>query len=278
MVTVVLRGGLGNQMFEYAAGLSLSLDKGVPLVVDTTYLNDHFPRHQFTRRAYDLDIFTLTPAFTRLSTISSSIPIPGVWLGIDLLLLAANKMNGSPKDVRLWGFFQGERYFEKHRDAVRDSFRFRDPLEGAAAAIAETIKKENSVSIHVRRGDYLLPKYQSLYGATDISYYDRAIAYVADRVASPHFFIFSDDIAWCRGNLKPPGPTTYVDDASKGPKASFHLHLMSLCKHNIIANSSFSWWGAWLNQNSEKLVVGPRQWYVNEGESQDILLPEWIKI
>jgi hypothetical protein len=274
MITVILRGGLGNQMFEYAAGLNLALKKKTQLVLDTTYLNDRSPRRDFTHRDYDLDVFRVAPKFTTFSKISSAVPIPGVWLGLDFGWCAMKRMCGNEV---LWGYYQGEKYFVEHKDAVRTAFEFREPLTGEAAAIALKIKQGNSISLHVRRGDYVLPKYQKLYGDTNTAYYDRAIAHMANAVKSPEFFIFSDDIAWCREHIKPPFPTTYADDASRGPKAAFHLELMSLAKHNIIANSSFSWWGAWLNANPQKIVVAPKQWEVAH-VGDDIVPERWVRL
>jgi glycosyl transferase family 11 len=294
MVKVVLRGGLGNQMFQYAAGLNLALSNDQPLVLDTTYLHDRLPRPGITLRDYDLDIFTLQPTFTNLSRWSSELPIPGFWTASDLVVTKAKSLlgfsefiteqnagqffkQGIKKDVALWGFLQGEKYFAEHKDAVRAAFRFKHPLTGDAAALAEMIQKENSVSLHVRRGDYLLPKYQKLYGETNLPYYEDAVAYMAERVTDPHFFVFSDDIAWCREHIKPKFRTTYLDDASRGPKASFHLELMSRCKNNIIANSSFSWWGAWLNRNPDKVVVAPERW-TQDGTAEGVVPALWVRL
>ena len=277
MVTVILRGGLGNQMFEYAAGLNLALKSNAKLVLDATYLNDRFPRPQFTFRNYDLDVFSIEPKFTALSRISQRLPIPGVWLGLDALGYGMKKIVGGGKEQALWGFYQGEKYFAEHADAVRNAFRFRHPLTGGAAVLAQKIQQVNSVSLHVRRGDYLLPKYEKVYGGTDTAYYDRAIAHMGEKFPNAHFFIFSDDIAWCREHIKPPFPTTYVEDASRGPKAAFHLELMSRCKSHIITNSSFSWWGAWLDANPEKIVIAPKRWLA--GQYDDDITPlSWVRM
>jgi hypothetical protein len=294
MVTVILRGGLGNQMFQYAAGLNLALKNNQQLILDTTYLHDRLPRPGITFRDYDLDVFSIRPVFTKLSRLSDNLPIPGFWTAIDLVVAKGKSLLGLAEfitesnaelffknfiknDAVIWGFLQGEKYFRENQVAVQNAFRFKNPPVGDAAALAEIIKKENSVSLHVRRGDYLLPKYKKLYGETDVSYYNRAVAYMAGRVKNPHFFIFSDDIAWCREYIKPPFTTTYLDDSSRGPKASFHMELMSLCKHNIIANSSFSWWGAWLNRNPGKMVIAPKRWTLDSRENDAVSL-YWIRL
>lgn len=302
MVTVFLRGGLGNQMFQYALGLSLARENNTQLVLDTTYLNDRFPRREMLYRTFDLDIFNLTdgvgsaPNFTTLSKISSAVPIPGVWLGIDVVLIQLGNVFGvcsfikeksesqfdahvlqAKGNILLWGRWQSEKYFSNWQDVVRNAFRFKDTLNGEAAEITKEIEESSSVSLHVRRGDYVNFKaVKKIMGKTNTSYYGAAVGYIAQRVDHPHFFVFSDDIAWCREHIKPPFPTTYLDEATQGPKSSFHLRLMSLCKHNIIANSTFSWWGAWLNTHPDKIVIAPKRWYHNGND--DIVPEAWIKI
>ncbi len=305
--TVFLFGGLGNQMFQYALGLHLAKKNNAQLLLDTTFLNDRFPRKEFTYRVFDLDIFTLSsdeikenkPHFTALSKLSEKFPVPGLWLGLDIafmkireiffgrkIIKEKNEHHFDPEVLRaqgnflLWGYWQSEKYFADNADDVRRAFRFKRELAGEAAAVAEKIRNSNSVSLHVRRGDYV--KFESvkkITGGTDLSYYSRAVAYMADHVSAPHFFIFSDDSAWCRENIKIPYSVTYLDDASAGPKAAFHLQLMSLCKHNIIANSTFSWWGAWLNAHPDKIVVAPEQWNTSpKGDQADIIPEGWIRM
>jgi len=299
MVIVFFRGGLGNQMFQYAAGIDAAKKNNTELFLDTTFLNDRFPRKQFTYRNFDLDIFTLTPHFTTLSKISSVIPVPGLWLGLDLLFMKAREISGEAKVIKeneslifdqktfsqkksivLWGYWQSEKYFTDAIVDVRREFGFKNELSGEAIDLAEQIKSSNSVSLHVRRGDYVTFKNnKELFGETDLSYYEKAISYIAEHVENPRFFVFSDDIAWCKENLKMQFPVIYVSDSSAGPKNAFHLELMSLCKHNIIANSSFSWWGAWLNNNSDKIVVVPGGWYTGQNKKvTDITSQAWIKM
>lgn len=296
MVTVFLRGGLGNQMFQYAAGLGLARRNHARLVFDTTLLRDRFPRHEITFREYALDIFTIAPEFTVLSKISSRIPVPGLWVAGDLALMKLRDALGIQKVMKekqecifdpavfhagdntlLWGFWQVPKYFSDVEEELRAAFRFRHSLAGVAADIAREMEKTNAVALHVRCADYLLPKYRGLYGATDLGYYEKAVAYIADRVKNHALFVFSDDIAWCKAHFHFPYPMTFVDRASEGAKSSFHLQLMSLCKHNIIANSSFSWWGAWLNRNPQKIVIAPKRWTL-DAESDDVIPENWVRM
>lgn len=290
-------------MFQYACGLAVAKRNGARLVLDTTYLNDRFPRPQFSYRTYDLGIFALNDDahFTALSRASFAAPIPGVWLGLDLVLMQGRAALGSLHiikekqehvfdpavlaargNVLLWGRWQTEKYFEDVARDVRAAFRFRASLTGEAAHVAEEIATAStrSVSLHVRRGDYAAFKgVEALHGKTDLGYYDRAAAYVASRVQSPHFFIFSDDISWCRENLKLPFPATFVDSSAAGPHAAFHLELMSRCAHHIITNSTFSWWGAWLDARAGKIVVAPKRWYADPGMWESGMVSSmWTKL
>lgn len=298
-VTVFLRGGLGNQMFQCAVGLNLAKKNNAQLLLDTTFLNDRFPRSQFTYRSYDLDIFRIEPHFTTLSKISSTIPIPGVWLGLDLALIKMRDILGIQRIIKekkeyrfdpqvfsakgnivLYGRWQSEKYFADITRDIRNTFCFKEKLSGDAAAFAKQIQNSNSVSLYVRRGDYVkFEKMKKIMGDTDLSYYVRAVSYIAERVPAPHFFILSDDIAWCRENIKIPFPAMYLDEKIAGSKYAFYLELMSLCKHNIIANGTFSWWGAWLNENPGKIIIAPKKWHAGENfEMTDIIPQAWIRM
>ena len=297
MVTVFLRGGLGNQMFQYATGLSLAKKQETEVVFDTVFLNDRFPRKDFAYRTYDLDIFTLDQHFTSLSKISAKFPIPGVWLGLDLSLSKVWDILGTQKilrekddylfdvsileagpDVLLWGRWQNEKYFKDIESDVRAAFRFRNPLNAEAVAIAKEIEATNSVSLHIRRGDYAAFKTtQKLWGGTDLDYYHRAAKHIAAQIEHPQFYIFSDDIAWSRENLKLEYPMTFVPASAAGAKGECHLELMSLCKYHIITNSTFSWWGAWLDPRPDKTVIAPKQWQASPKVMSTELVPaDWI--
>ncbi len=300
MVTVFLRGGLGNQMFQYAFGLNLAKRNDADLVLDTVHLSDRFPRRNFTYRTFDLPmVFTLEPRLTPLSRAANTVPLPGVWLGLDLLGMAVrerflnqrvvyeNERQGfdfvalqAKGNIILYGRWQSEKYFKDIESDVRAAFTFRRALSGPAAAIAKEISSSNSVSLHIRRGDYAAFKnVEKVMGKTDIGYYARAASYVAGKVKAPHFYIFSDDIAWCREHIKLPYDATYLDDASAGPRGAFHLELMSFCRHNIIANSTFSWWGAWLNQNPGKIVVAPKRWVADPKiDDRDVVPEGWERV
>ncbi|MDO8601754.1 MAG: alpha-1,2-fucosyltransferase [bacterium] len=295
MITVFLRGGIGNQMFQYALGLCLAKKNHTELVLDTVFLSDRTPRKNFSYRAYDLDVFKLTPRFTLLSKIARALPIPAFWLGLDLAGIKLRALLGVQKVVReksdhfdsdvlsqrgnllLFGRWQSAKYFADLAAQVREAFYFRLLPAGHAEALVQKIQSTNSISLHVRRGDFVAFKnVAQMMGETNLDYYQKATALIASRVKNPEFFIFSDDIAWCKEHIKLSYPTTFVKPSAI---AAVDLQLMSLCKHQITANSTFSWWGAWLNQNPDKMVVTPERWYADSRGVEADLIPEgWIKL
>lgn len=141
------------------------------------------------------------------------------------------------------------------------------------------MRGENSVSVHIRRGDYVTKsRYNKTYAHCTVKYYENAVDYIAKKFPNPHIYIFSDDTDWIKENIKFPYETEYVTH-NIGQNSFEDIRLMSNCKHNVIANSTFSWWGAWLNQNSEKIVVCPDVWFQDSRIVQtDIYPKEWIRI
>jgi hypothetical protein len=163
-------------------------------------------------------------------------------------------------DVYFDGYWQNELYFRNYEEIIRSSYKFKKDLNNQNREMLNMIKRKNSVSIHIRRGDYVGVKLWE--NICDVQYYVNAISCIKNRITNPMFFIFSDDVTWCRANLNSlvvPDEVVYVD-WNKGVDSYIDMQLMSKCKHNIIANSSFSWWGAWLNTNQDKIVIAPRIW------------------
>ena len=186
-----------------------------------------------------------------------------------------------PDDSYLYGYWQSPRYFSRHGNLVRSEFTFRNELVGDNARLAADLQNTNSVSIHVRRGDYVKnARTAQIHGACSLAYYERAIEYVSAKVANPTFFVFSDDKQWAHDNIAKRFGGRIVHGNS-GDSAAVDLHLMSLAKHSIIANSTFSWWGAWLGESdeSDKLVVCPDKWFNSSRLSAKDLIPaRWIRI
>lgn len=182
------------------------------------------------------------------------------------------------------GLWQDSAYFDQDISAhVKRDFRFKDELNNQNSEYLKMIEANESVSIHIRRGDYISnPKYNRILGGIcDEGYYSRAISEIEESVQSPQYFIFSDDEAWVRENFgcRLGSNATYIIGNS-GKNSHIDMLLMTKCKHNIIANSSFSWWGAWLNENPRKKVIGPKQWFKNDAwlENNRIIPSEWTAI
>ncbi len=281
-------GGLGNQMFQYAAARSLSLKRGIPFSVT---FDDPY---KFVARKYALDIFQLDLNFAGMDDLRKYAPKTGLKRKIFRLLgknpdsfLFQEKeyyvFDPAFFDVDshayLRGFWQSYLHFEDIRAALLNDFGFKQPLSGKNKEWAKLASESNSISIHVRRGDYVsVAQANKSHGVIEVPYYEQAIKAVSQRVEQARFFVFSDDMPWVRENLKLPADTVFVE-GNDGEAAFEDMRLMTHCKHNIIANSSFSWWGAWLNQHPDKLVVAPNQWTTSAELKNITLAPaEWIII
>ncbi len=285
MILMKIHGGLGNQMFQYALGRSLSLTHNIPLKVDTSYLQ----ASNQSGRKLQLDNFNVTLTEATSQEIQSYIsPIQKILDRIrpesvkKKIVEHSNTFDPSILK-RCDGYFDGywncEKYFLSHADNLRKEFTLKNSLGSQSAVFAEQIRSEtNAISLHIRRGDYVsIQKIANTLGALPLSYYESAIHILLEKNPNAHFFIFSDDIGWAKENLPHNIQTTFVS----GPGVLDHeeLILMNLCKHNIIANSTFGWWGAWLNTNPEKMVFAPKKWHAKEAlNNSDILPSSWIQI
>lgn len=183
------------------------------------------------------------------------------------------KANGSKL---YFGYWQNQRYFIDIEEEIKSSFQFKNELSEKNETYLHSIRQSNSISVHIRRGDYI--GHESLGGLCSLEYYQNAIAIIQAKIESASFFIFSDDMEWCKNNLLLPANTTFVE-GNKGQNSYVDMQLMSNCKHNVIANSSFSWWGAWLNQNLEKIVIAPGKWINDDNYNDSDIIPKaWLKI
>ena len=170
------------------------------------------------------------------------------------------------------GYFQVGSYYEQIRPFLQKQLYPREKPNRKNEEIIQKISSTNSVSLHVRRGDYLGLK--NLHGICDLNYYQKAVNFIERHVENPFFFLFSDDPNWVKENLKLNHPY-FIVDINKNEKSPWDMWLMSLCKHNIIANSSFSWWGAFLNQNEKNITIAPKVWFA-DGSAEEIHLKSWI--
>lgn len=280
MVIIQVIGGLGNQMFQYAFYKSLQ-GKGIKVYAD---LSDF---EQYTlHNGYELErIFNLKVKKPSKFLLSLFRPNQSKWIFRKLKRVLNLKKTYKVEENEFCfdasflsntnhyysGYWQNEGYFLSIADKIRVDFKFPE-IEGIEnQTIMQQIIYTESVAIHVRRGDYL--KDPLLGNICNLDYYEQAISSINSKIKDAQFFIFSDDIAWCKQNLKLEN-AAYID-WNKGNHSYIDMQLMSNCKHNIIANSSFSWWAAWLNKNKAKIVVAPKKW-INDSNNT-LALKEWIK-
>ena len=288
MIIVKLQGGLGNQMFQYAIGKKLSLYYKVPLKLDTSFLLN--TDETITARFFELDRFKLQPVFAKPEEISLFSNKQSLLHRVKKKVSGAKYISEKSfafdpsflefgKNCYLSGFWQCEKYFSSISQVIKNEFALRQMPGEKNKSLLSLINKTNAVSVHIRRGDYVHNKTaNSFHGVCGSEYYENAVKLVEKKVEDPHFFIFSDDINWVQHNFYINHPCTIVDvnDAGNGV---LDMNLMKNCKHHIIANSSFSWWGAWLCDNSDKIVTGPAQWFKDTSiNTTDILPAGWYKI
>jgi hypothetical protein len=296
MIIVRLWGGLGNQMFQYATARRLAVVNESQLMLDLGWYSNIPPGD--TRRHYELHPFNCVQDVASPEEVKA---LRGVdikrWPKVVKRVLKRTGlfMNQScvrerhfhfdPEilrlhgDIYLDGYWQSEKYFGDVADAIRKDFTLRTSPDSINKEIGDTIQSCEAVSLHVRRGDYVSSKSASQHHINShLHYYEAAIAEVTARLRNPHFFIFSDEPEWAKSNLRVGAPMSYIEHNGPG-KAYEDLRLMSLCQHHIIANSSFSWWGAWLSAHPGKIVIAPEKWFNRDDINTNDLLPEgWLRL
>lgn len=283
MTIIKLKGGLGNQLFQYAFGRFLSIKRDEDLILDKDIMtgkNDIYRQYglgYFNINARAVDTFKIKEFKYPLGMISK------LWRGIKSKIFKIYNIGWNPKilnskGIYFDGYWQSYKYVDPIRNELLKELTLVNSIDDKFSSVLGDIKNSNSVSLHIRRGDYINdPKTSQIHNICDLDYYDRAVKQIVDRVGNPVFYIFSDDIDWVKENLKIDYPMVFVSDGTM--KDYEELVIMSKCKNNIIANSSFSWWGAWLNKNNQKVVVAPSRWNNHHQEEYKYLLPEsWIKI
>ncbi len=290
MIIMKIHGGLGNQMFQYALGRHLSLLNNVALKLDTSF---YTKRHRKdTNREFKLSIFNCQLTLCNESDMEKLVLFPKLmewnkWLNRLHVNFLPNYIYEKaftfdpnilkPKDkIYLEGYWQSPQYFDAIKDVIRQDFTFKENINEMNKDLAKQIEVTQSVAIHIRRGDFLT---NQLHNTFEMSYIHNAIQFIVSKLGENiKLFIFSDDLDWCKMNLTfiyPELQRYYCD----GGGTKEDLHLMSLCKYFIIANSSFSWWAAWLSNYKNKLIIAPKNWYNdNKKNSQDLLPSDWIKI
>ena len=268
MKIVTLAGGLGNQMFQYAFGRAWS-----PRVrYDLSWFRKVKKQKGVTPRIYGLGAFNVrlrpAPAIFRLLAKKIDESPPGMF---DLKYLDIPHGN-------IFGFFQSEKYFLHIRDELLRDFSLCLPLNAANTLMLACIRESKTpVSMHIRHGDFV--KVAHIHPVQTPEYYMRAIDIIKSKVKNPHFFVFvefSNELDWVQRNIDFGNSDVTFVDINDTYNCVFDLELMKNCKHNIIANSSMSWWGAWLNENPDKIVIAPKQWCSTDARPMDRIPDKWI--
>jgi len=281
-------------MFQYAVGRSLAEKHNTELKLDRSFLQSQHQASHVTVRHYELSIFNVRDVF---STPAETARFKN--LGTRLLRKVMPGYGGNPyvkerffqfdpeilqlpDNVYLEGHWMTEKYFENVAPVIRREFTFGKPVIEAAKKLEESIRTSNAVCVQVRRGDYVTnPAVAKVHGTTTLEYYRRAIDLVKSKIDNPIFFVFSDDSQWCMKHLNIMEPVHFVEDELKHGNASNsdYFQLMTQCKHFVISNSTFAWWGAWLGVHEQKMVVAPRRWF-NDSHivTTDIYPKTWLKV
>lgn len=281
MIITRLKGGMGNQMFQYALGRALSLKYATSLGLDVSFYDPKFP----SRRQYDLNIFNITGKILDKNEIPFKYRLFHNIKILEKLVKHKGKEKSFPFDPEVFslkgnlyldGYWQSPKYFAGFEEVIQKDFALKNPLRDNVKALAEEISNTKSLCIHVRRGDYVGNKAHEV---ITNEYYEKGIRYISGKTSIEKIYVFSDDVEWCKNNLKFEFPTMFVGNEYAGEKGEEHMFLMSQCKNFIIANSSFSWWAAWLSNYKEKIIVCPKQWFPDVSINTSDLIPsEWVKI
>ncbi|CAA6819105.1 MAG: Alpha-1,2-fucosyltransferase [uncultured Sulfurovum sp.] len=278
MIISKITGGLGNQMFQYAIAKSIATVRNDIFKLDTTAYETYKLHNGYRLNAFSLEvslakedeIFRLRGFDNRIFNKLNFFKPKSYYLEKERTIYDDKVF--SYKDIYLDGYWQNEAYFLDIRKSLLEDFKLNKMLSPKAEASLLNIKSSSGISVHVRRGDYL--KHPEI-GILSVDYYKRAIEYMKGKVENPQFFIFSNDIPWCKENFSFIKEVTYIEESESELE---DLELMKSCHHNIVANSSFSWWGAWLNDYKEKIVIAPKQWMAINPKNYKWSPNSWIEI
>lgn len=290
MIGIKLLGGLGNQMFQYAFGRAISKKLNSPLILDTAWFYN-IPKSD-TPRTFDLNSYKIRGSLIRsdqespflihktgyLQKIISKLSKKNLMNFPQYIVekkIEFSKISSNLKEKTYFdGYWQSPLYFEEIREILLDEFTPVD-IKGSDEELANEIELKNAVSIHIRRGDYVNNEYaKSRHLVCDHGYYERAIKHISNLEKEIKFYFFSDDPEWVKkefSNLN----MEVIEGNHDRPWMD--IYLMTKCKHHIIANSSFSWWGAWLSQR-DGITIAPKSWFT-DGNTMDDLIPDsWVRL
>lgn len=289
MVIVKLMGGLGNQMFQYSLARAL-LANGKDVRIDCSGFQSQ--AKEDTVRNYELDRFNIKVDKASEEEVSHyNNKIQKLLYYIQTItgfkiskLLIESEHCYFPQITQmdekyLIGYWQSEKYFTSIRDKLIQDFSFDDIQlsEKNVQLRNEILSVKNPVAVHIRGGDYNNSNNRSIYGnICTAEYYHKAFEYIESRLDDVIYYLFTNDLEWAKQIISLNTPQVKVVDWNIGEDSWIDMYIMSLCKHNIIANSSFSWWSAWLNQNQDKIVIAPKRWQ-NGNDIKDIVPEQWMR-
>jgi len=266
MIVVKIYGGLGNQLFQYACARALSVKTDQTLLMEMSYFI-HNPHRTTPQWPYQLDCYSIAAHPIEPDTPWEALPQyheKSFYYDPEVLNLSG--------PVFLKGFWQSPQYFESIQSLLRKELTYKHALN---SNLLDQVTSTHSVGLHIRRGDYLLPQINSSHPVLSLSYYHQASDLLGQRFENLHFFVFSDDPTWAETHLNLPYPVTLINTQN----AMEDFELQRACQHNIIANSSFSWWAAWLNNSPGKQVVAPKYWLKSDPNiTRDLLPSNWLNL
>lgn len=277
MIIVDVKGGLGNQLFHYSIAKALALTKNTDFMLNIdSYKGEDaklFDHVEFKLNHFNIgDYKTITTdEINKLYDVDVIIEPLSSTNFVDYI-----DFSNINKDMRLIGFWQDERYFKRYENIIKNDLKVVTPPNKKNRMMLSEINETNSVCLSFRRGEYLDSYYLSHFGMCTETYYKNAINFMSKRVENPVFYIFSDDVEWIEDNVKLDFPTIPVNINGIGNEHE-ELRLMNHCDHFILANSSFSWWGAWLSKNKHKQIFAPKPWF-NSYTKENILCKNWIHL
>lgn len=294
-MTVTLCGGLGNQLFQYATARAVAIRCNAPLVLDLSWFDEVLATPNVTPRKYALGPFSLPVHLVharptnrqRSSQLTRFLGRLGRRLGVkadgDKFVEASycfdDRVMHLHTPVQLTGYWQSPHYFSDAASQIREDIGTFGELTDSCVELMNNIRATDSICIHVRRGDYVSNKEaSSFHGLCSLDYYKKGVNHVAHGLKSPHGFVFSDDPTWVRESLNIDVDFTVVD-VNSVDEPHLDLWLMSACNHFVIANSSLSWWGAWLSTSAGKRVIAPVQWFSDQTiDTTDLIPDDWVRL
>jgi Glycosyl transferase family 11 len=289
MIYVNIRGGLGNQILQYIAARNLGTRLNTKVCIDKSFYDNI--KKETTARDFQLDDFNIRAEFMSDDLINK-VRKSHTFFNKMISTFRSNKIRvvnegdveaqeifQNPKDnVYLRGYWHKYEYFAQVRESIAGDFSLSYELSDEQSKLEEMVSNSNSVSVHIRRSDYINKDNLQRYGKCDENYYSEAMKHIEREISDPSYFIFSDDIAWCRENILSHNKINYVS-LGIDSRPSFEIYLMGKCYHNIIANSSFSLCGAVLNSNKKSIIIAPNPWFnIDRDDGSERLGKDWIRM